>query len=211
MPRITIFYRRDDTLDITGRIFDRLAAHFGRDAVFRDIDNIPPGADFRKHIDIVLDQSDIILAIVGLRWIGPRAGQSRLASAADPVRPEIETALRKEKPLVPVLVSRAPMPRPEQLPESLHDFVDRNAVQVDAGQDFDVHIARLIRVMDRILGDGAEETAAPPEEAETILDHDVLPEPEPEPRSEDDAARDELNTELAASRAALAERDAEIV
>jgi len=41
MPRITISYRRDDTLDITGRIFDRLAAHFGREAVFRDIDNIP--------------------------------------------------------------------------------------------------------------------------------------------------------------------------
>jgi hypothetical protein len=179
MPRITISYRREDSLDITGRIFDRLAAHFGRDAVFRDIDNIPPGADFRKHIDIVLEESDIILAIVGPRWIGPRAGQSRLASAADPVRLEIETALRKEKPLVPVLVSRAPMPRPEQLPESLVDFAYRNAVQVDAGQDFDVHIARLIRAMDRMLGDREDETVAPPEEAETILDQDVLPEEEP--------------------------------
>jgi hypothetical protein len=105
MPRITISYRRDDSLDITGRIFDRLAAHFGREAVFRDIDNIPAGVDFLKHIDIVLEQSDIILAIVGPRWIGPRSGQSRLASAADPVRLEIETALRKEKPLIPVLVS----------------------------------------------------------------------------------------------------------
>jgi hypothetical protein len=179
MPRITISYRREDSLDITGRIFDRLAAHFGRDAVFRDIDNIPPGADFRKHIDIVLEESDIILAIVGPRWIGPRAGQSRLASAADPVRLEIETALRKAKPLVPVLVSRAPMPRPEQLPESLVDFAYRNAVQVDAGQDFDVHIARLIRAMDRMLGDREDETVAPPEEAETILDQDVLPEEEP--------------------------------
>ena len=70
MPRITISYRRDDSLDITGRIFDRLERHFGREAVFRDIDSIPPGADFRRHIDRILDESDIILAIVGPRWIG---------------------------------------------------------------------------------------------------------------------------------------------
>jgi hypothetical protein len=185
MPRITISYRRDDSLDITGRIFDRLAAHFGREAVFRDIDNIPLGVDFRKHIDTMLGVSDIILAIVGPRWIGPRSGQSRLASAADPVRLEIETALRKDKPLIPVLVSRAVMPRPDQLPESLHDFAYRNAVQVDAGQDFDFHIGRLIRAMDRMLGRGAEEVVPLAEEAEppaeVIVDQDTLPEAKPDP------------------------------
>jgi hypothetical protein len=50
------------------------------------------------------------------------ARQAEPAWAADPVRLEIETALRKNKPLIPVLVSRAVMPVPEQLPESLHDF-----------------------------------------------------------------------------------------
>src|SRR6516225_461996 len=151
MARITISYRRDDSLDITGRIFDRLAGHFGREAVFRDIDSIPPGADFRRHIDRVLDESDIVLAIVGPRWIGPGDQQLRLASAADPVRLEIETALRKKKPLIPVLVSHAVMPDPDALPESLHDFVYRNAVQVDSGQDFDVHVGRLIRAIERLL------------------------------------------------------------
>ena len=97
MPRITISYRREDTLDITGRIFDRLERHFGREAVFRDIDSIPPGADFRRHIERVLDESDIILAIVGPRWIGPDNEHVRLASPADPVRLEIETALRDRK------------------------------------------------------------------------------------------------------------------
>ena len=84
MPRITISYRRDDTLDITGRIFDRLERHCGREAVFRDIDSIPPGADFRRHIDRVLDESDIILAIVGPRWIGPDNEHLRLANPAIP-------------------------------------------------------------------------------------------------------------------------------
>jgi hypothetical protein len=159
MPRIIISYRRDDSLDITGRIFDRLAGHFGREAIFRDIDNIPPGADFRRHIDQVLDESDIVLAIVGPRWIGSGDQQLRLASAADPVRLEIETALRKNKPLIPVLVSRALMPHPDALPDSLHDFAYRNAVQVDSGHDFDVHVGRLIRGMERILRIGGEPEA----------------------------------------------------
>ncbi|HTW52376.1 MAG TPA: peptidoglycan-binding protein [Stellaceae bacterium] len=151
MPRITISYRRDDSGVITGRIFDRLAAHYGRDAVFRDIDNIPPGVDFRQHIAKVLDESDILLAIVGPRWLGARGGQNRLDDEADPVRLEIETGLRKEMPVIPVLVLRAGMPKVGQLPDTVKDFAYRHAVQVDAGQDFDIHSARLIRAMDRIL------------------------------------------------------------
>src|SRR5262249_33240701 len=72
---------------------------------------------------------------------------------------EIETALRKDKPLIPVLVSRAVMPRPDVLPASLHDFVYRNAVQVDSGQDFDVHVGRLIRAIERLLRIDEERTA----------------------------------------------------
>jgi hypothetical protein len=173
MPRITISYRRDDSLDITGRIFDRLASHFGREAVFRDIDSIPLGSDFRRHIERVLDESDIILAIVGPRWIGPDNEYPRLASPADPVRLEIETALRKEKPLIPVLVSRAVMPRTEVLPASLHDFVYRHAVQVDSGQDFDVHVGRLIRAIERLLLIDEERTA-----------DEVVPPIEPTPKAE---------------------------
>jgi hypothetical protein len=151
MPRITISYRRDDSGVITGRIFDRLVAHYGRDSIFRDIDNIPLGVDFRGHIERVFDASDIVLAIVGPRWIGPRGGQSRISNEADPVRVEIEAALRKNVPLIPVLVFGATMPRAAQLPDSIKDFAYRNGIQVDAGQDFDLHIGRLIRALDTIV------------------------------------------------------------
>src|SRR5713226_935263 len=174
MPRITISYRRDDSAAMTGRIFDRLAAHYGRESIFRDIDNIPPGVDFRKHIDGILDESDVVLAIVGPRWVGPRGGQSRLTNAADPVRVEIETALRKNCPLIPVLVLRGSMPRVEQLPDSLQDFAYHNAVSVDTGQDFDVHMARLIRAMDRML-DGTAARTAPASIAEDASDIEAPP------------------------------------
>jgi TIR domain-containing protein len=151
MPRITISYRREDSGVITGRIFDRLVARYGRDAVFRDIDNIPLGVDFRKHVGQMVDSSNVILAVVGPHWIGPADSPSRLASQADPVRVEVEAAMRTSVPLVPVLVLGATMPDPNDLPESLRDFAYRNAVRIDADQDFDVHMGRLIRAIDGML------------------------------------------------------------
>jgi hypothetical protein len=118
--------------------------------VFRDIDNIPPGVDFRRHIERVLDESDIVLVIIGPRWVGPDHEQCRLSSPADPVRIEIEAALQKNKPLIPVLVSRAVIPPLEALPDSLHDFAYRTAAQVDSGQDFDFHVRRLIRAIENL-------------------------------------------------------------
>src|SRR5215469_7600387 len=90
MVKIVISYRRRDTEAITGRIFDRLVANYGRDAVFRDIDNIPPGIDFRAHITDALAQCDILLAIVGRQWTGRsgRAGHARIDDENDLVRIE---------------------------------------------------------------------------------------------------------------------------
>lgn len=48
MAKIFISYRRSDSQDITGRIFDHLVERFGRDTVVRDIDSIQPGADYRS-------------------------------------------------------------------------------------------------------------------------------------------------------------------
>src|SRR5262249_47973464 len=157
-PRITISYRRGDSGIITGRIFDRLANHYGKNAVFRDIDNIPAGVDFREGIDENLDQSAVVLAIVGPRWIGSYSGRDRISEPSDPVRVEVETALQKRKPLVPVLVMNAHMPTVEQLPSSLHDFAYRNAVTIDSERDFDVHMARLIRSIDRIANKTATDS-----------------------------------------------------
>lgn len=65
---IVISYRRDDSEAITGQIFDRLIQSFGKEAVFRDIDNIPVGSDFRERIGSVLRESEILLVIMGPRW-----------------------------------------------------------------------------------------------------------------------------------------------
>jgi uncharacterized protein (TIGR02594 family) len=162
MPKLSISYRRADSEAITGRIFDRLAAHYGKDAVFRDIDNIPAGEDFRDRIKEALQNSDILLAIVGPKWTGPiRGGTSRINEETDQVRIEIETALQSAIPVIPVLVGGGKAPKPQQLPASLKDFAFLNAPRVDSGQDFDVHVDRLIRDMDTILQTRRPGTASP--------------------------------------------------
>src|SRR4029077_17856722 len=74
MARIAISYRRSDSQDITGRIFDRLVQHFGKDTVFRDIDSIQPGIDFRTQIAAALGATDVLLVVVGPAWLGRGKG-----------------------------------------------------------------------------------------------------------------------------------------
>ena len=152
MPKIAISYRRADSEAMTGRIFDRLASYYGRDVIFRDIDSIPPGIDFRVHINEMLRQTNVLLAVVGPQWLGAAGGGvERIHQESDAVRVEIETALRRRTPLLPILIGNTEMPSPDRLPPSLKDFAFRNALRVDTGQDFDYHMDRLIRSIDGIL------------------------------------------------------------
>ena len=116
-PKIVLSYRRTDAA-MAGRIFDRLVQHFGKTSLFIDIDNVPFGVDFRKHIDDALKTSDLLIAVVGRNWVGAQQdGKTRITNAADPVRVELETALRRDLNVLPVLLEGTSMPDPGDLPE----------------------------------------------------------------------------------------------
>jgi TIR domain len=152
MPKLAISYRRSDSSAITGRIFDRLAAHYGKESVFMDIDNIPYGADFRAHIQAVLQETQVLIVVIGLRWLGAdAAGTVRMSQESDPVRAEIEAALARNMPLIPVLVDGAKMPGSTELPASFKEFAFLNAAEVATGRDFHPHLDRLIAAIDRTV------------------------------------------------------------
>ena len=69
MAKLFISYRRGDSADVTGRIYDRLEARFGRESVFIDVDTIPPGVDFREHIERAVGQADVVLVVIGPDWL----------------------------------------------------------------------------------------------------------------------------------------------
>jgi molecular chaperone DnaK len=152
MAKIIISYRRSDSDVFAGRVHDRIVSRYGDQSVFIDVDNIPFGKDFRIHIQQELAKADAILVIVGPKWLGPaKGGRSRIMDATDPVRIEVETALSKGVPTIPILVGNTTMPRPEQLPETLKDFPFLNAAPVDTSRDFHRDLNRVIATIDQIL------------------------------------------------------------
>jgi hypothetical protein len=65
-----------------------------------------------------------------------------LDNPTDFVRLEIEAALARDIPVVPVLVRGTQMPALEELPETFEDFVQRNAVELSDGR-WSYDVARL--------------------------------------------------------------------
>ncbi|MBI1371391.1 MAG: TIR domain-containing protein [Phycisphaera sp.] len=193
MPRVFISYRRTDAQYVSSMIYEKLSGRFGEDNVFIDVDNIPIGVDFRKHLDAAVGRCDVLIVVIGEQWLNVKSetGERRLDDPADFVRIEITSALQRGIHVVPVLVGNAAMPREQDLPEALRDLAYRNAAELRAGRDLKQHIERLIRGLELLDGDTA--AAAPTTEPSPPSEPPVEPEPtvsraEPDAASEPDAA-----------------------
>jgi hypothetical protein len=114
--------------------------------VFKDVDSIPLGIDFRTYLDQQVAKCDVFLAVIGRNWMKPQGqrGKSRLADPADFVRLEIEAALKRQIPVIPVLVEGASIPPVDRLPTSLQGLSYRNGIVVRPDPDFHRDMDRLI-------------------------------------------------------------------
>ena len=143
-------YRREDTAPYAGRLYDRLVAHFGRDKVFIDIDQIQPGEDFVEAIHAKVEACDAAIVLIGRHWLEARdrAGRRRLDNPEDFVRIEIVAALDRKIRVIPVLVSGAQMPLENDLPEPLAPLLRRNAIELSETR-FHSDVDRLIRGLNK--------------------------------------------------------------
>jgi hypothetical protein len=97
-----------------------------------DVSAIEPGRGFRKAIDQSVTTCSVLLAMIGQEWLDSKdsRGNRRLDDANDFVRIELASALRRDIPVVPVLVRGTKMPQVEQLPDDLKELAYRNAVEL---------------------------------------------------------------------------------
>jgi hypothetical protein len=148
--QVFISYRREDSEGITGRIYDRLVQQYGKEAIFKDVDSIPLGINFRQHLDSAVSECEIVLVIIGNAWLGAtdESGKHRIDSPRDFVRIEVESALRRNIPIIPLFVQNAKMPSEETLPDSLKELVFRNGMTIGYDPNFHSDIDRLIRRLD---------------------------------------------------------------
>ncbi len=110
------------------------------------MDSIPLGVDFRIYLDEQVAKCEVFLAVIGRDWMQSlgSTGRTRLDNPGDYVRIEIESALKRQIPVVPVLVGGALIPRAEQLPVSIQELSYRNGIAVRVDPDFHRDMDRLI-------------------------------------------------------------------
>ncbi len=144
--RVFISYRRSDSNDVCGRLYDRLERELKAENVFKDVDNIPYGVDFVAYLDQQVQKCTCLLAVIGPTWVNTTdaSGNLRLHDPNDFVRIEIESALKRDIVVVPVLVKGAIMPSAHELPDSLQQLVRRNGISLREDPDFHGDITRLI-------------------------------------------------------------------
>jgi hypothetical protein len=145
MNEIFLSYRRADEKGTTGRLFDHLVQAFGKQAIFYDVDKIPHGTDFRRFIDSTMRVCRVALVVIGPAWldIADQNGR-RLDQPDDPVRIEVEAALRYGKRLIPILIDDARMPEASALPETIAPVASQNAAPLHNNQYFEQDINTLI-------------------------------------------------------------------
>jgi hypothetical protein len=108
--------------------------------------SIPAGADFRRILEQSVSACDVMLVIIGDHWLAAadNKGKRRLENPDDFVRVEVEAALSRGMPVIPVLVGAAAMPGETQLPERMRPLAYRNAVRVRPDPDFRNDVQKLV-------------------------------------------------------------------
>jgi hypothetical protein len=125
--QIFISYRRE-AADEARALFNDLVAELGHNSVFMGVDGIGAGSDFRSVLHETVTSCEIMLVLIDRNWV------ARLENPDDHVRLEIQAALKRNIPVVPVLVQGAHMPAPEQLPPDIRDLAYRNGVELSHGR-----------------------------------------------------------------------------
>jgi hypothetical protein len=153
MAQIFISYRRRDSGYLVDDLKEKLKENFGPNNVFYDIDSVPLGVDFRKYIGDAVGQCDVLLVIIGDQWAGPTdsPGKRRIDDPTDSVRIEIESALKRNIPVIPVLMDEATMASLADLPASIESIAFRNATEIRSGRDRRQHIEQLIEGLEKLF------------------------------------------------------------
>ncbi|MEZ5534866.1 MAG: TIR domain-containing protein [Thiolinea sp.] len=156
--KVFLSYRRNDSADVSGRIYDRLSANFGEDNIFKDVDSIPLGVDFREYIDSMIKESAVVLVVIGNEWFGSSAdtGKRRIDDPRDFVRMEVAVALQRGVNIIPLLVRKAQMPDEKDLPEELKSLAYRNGISIRPDPDFNNDIDRLVYGIRKIISSAVD-------------------------------------------------------
>jgi hypothetical protein len=160
---VFISYRRADTNDLADRLVDRIKAEVKDIEVWRDEDTMMPGVVFSDAIDRAIAAADIVLVLIGKKWLTAtdEQGARRIQGEDDFVRREIAAAFRQKKYVVPCLIGGARMPRAEELPAELAELPSRHGIKI-APARFRKDTTDLIELLRGFSPTASPEKRSPP-------------------------------------------------
>ena len=176
---IFISYRRGETSGQARAVQERLAGRFGRAQVFMDVDSILPGADFVAKIQEAIDTCAVVLALIGRDWALTTSMQdARVPPVNDYVFTELETAIAKGVPIIPILVERTPMPEESTLPGALQALARRNALELENSR-WEYDVGRLTTAVESFMQAPAQRPPPPPPSpGPVVLPNVAIPAPQ---------------------------------
>ena len=144
--KIFISYRHLENTGMVDLIYRSLIDAFTAPFVFRDQESIPLGTNFKTYLDNVIRQCRVVVVIIGPQWLLhlDSNGRRRIDNPNDFVRVEVQAALQRDIPIIPVFIDGATMPTAEELPKELQELVYLNGLPVRSGADAANDIAKLI-------------------------------------------------------------------
>lgn len=161
MSGIFISYRREDTTAYARLLSESLGSHFGQEQIFRDVDTLGPGVDFPQAVAEAVGNCDVLLALIGKKWLAARRqGKRRLDDPHDYVRLEIAAALERDTLVVPVLMEDTRMPRRQDLPDALAELADRNAHRL-TDESWNDGVRRLVDALEAVVKPSRPDKPAP--------------------------------------------------
>ncbi|MFK7855057.1 MAG: toll/interleukin-1 receptor domain-containing protein [Granulosicoccus sp.] len=154
--RIFLSYRRDDSPGYVSRLEQELEGAFGKGRVFRDTTDIPGGTKWKNVIDANLNNSAVLLLIVGPRW--ESIWHDRINDEVNYIALEIMRAQELGIPIFPVTLGGTQLSKGLDLgsinfiyENQFHDISDR---QGRWSGDFD----QLVRQLETVPGMGSAQS-----------------------------------------------------
>ncbi len=161
-PTVFIAYYHEDSLEYAERILIWFALRYGAGNVHNTGD-IPPFVDSPEYyLRGKLRNSNLLVIIIGSWW-----ERILIDGGSDFMRIAVRLALEEHKPIIPICVNGAPVPREIDLPHDIRPLLDFQAISLDEG-GFEDDMRRALTQITRNVK--PVHTAEPLTEFETIYE-----------------------------------------
>ncbi len=179
MFKIFLCHRTNDSRYAASHIYQELAETYGDENVFEYNDGMPAGVDFRQHVVTQLQQMQVFVPLIGANWLDSKDenGLIRLQQHDDPVRIEVETALKIPKlRILPVFLDSITCPDRSKLPPEIAGIIDISAIHI--GYKPDELKKGVTRLIEQIRTEGINPRPDPDPEIKRIKNELLLLEAE---------------------------------